>query len=242
MSTHLEWPEIALRLALALAAGALTGLERSSSGHPAGLRTSVLVCLAAAVAMLQVNILLGAGGRRPDSFIMLDLMRLPLGILSGIGFIGGGAILRKGSMVQGITTAATLWFLTVIGLCLGGGQIGLGLTSLVLALVTLRGFKWIEQRIRGQKQADLIVTTGPGGPSEQEIREQMTEAGLVIAGCAVTYTDQARRRRLLYTVHWRARSNETLRPAIVGRFAQQPGVEALEWCPSNEAGESKTSS
>jgi hypothetical protein len=116
----------------------------------------------------------------------------------------------------------------------------LGLTSLALALVTLRGFKWIEQRTRGQKQADLVVTTGPGGPTEEDIRAQMTVAGFVIAGCAVTYTDQARRRRMLYTLHWRARSNETLCPAIVGLLAQQSGVETLEWCPSNEVGDSKT--
>src|ERR1017187_6574158 len=87
MSTNLEWPEIALRLALAFAAGMLIGLNRSEHGQPAGLRTMLLVCLAAAVAMLQVNILLSTGGRKSDSFMMLDLMRLPLGILSGMGFI-----------------------------------------------------------------------------------------------------------------------------------------------------------
>jgi putative Mg2+ transporter-C (MgtC) family protein len=58
---------------------------------------------------------------------MNDLMRLPLGILIGVGFIGGGAILRRDDIVVGVTTAATLWLVTVIGLCLGGGQLALGL-------------------------------------------------------------------------------------------------------------------
>ena len=53
-------------------------------------------------------------------------MRLPLGILTGVGFIGGGAILKKGGSITGVTTAATLWIATVIGLCLGGGQLALG--------------------------------------------------------------------------------------------------------------------
>jgi putative Mg2+ transporter-C (MgtC) family protein len=163
MPTHLEWTEIALRLALALVAGLLIGLNRSKHGHAAGLRTTMLVCLAATVAMLQVNILLDTGGRRSDSFMMLDLMRLPLGILSGIGFIGAGAILRKGDMVQGVTTAATLWFVTVIGLCLGGGQIGLGLTSLALALIILWGLKWLELRMCEQMLATLTHHHGAQG-------------------------------------------------------------------------------
>jgi putative Mg2+ transporter-C (MgtC) family protein len=83
-----------------------------------------LVCLAAAIAMIQTNLLLAVKGRTADSFVMLDLMRLPLGILTGMGFIGGGAILRRESLVLGVTTAATLWFVTVIGLCFGVGRSG----------------------------------------------------------------------------------------------------------------------
>jgi MgtC family len=72
--------------------------------------------------MLQVNYLLTLSGRSSDSFVMNDLMRLPLGILTGVGFIGGGAILRRRDIAVGVTTAATLWFVTVMGLCFGGGQ------------------------------------------------------------------------------------------------------------------------
>src|SRR6202789_1117700 len=134
MPLTLTWHDIALRLALSLAAGALIGLDRGEHGRPAGLRTTLLVCLAAAVAMIQTNLLLATRGRASDSFIMMDLMRLPLGILTGMGFIGGGAILRRDGLVVGVTTAATLWFVTVIGLCFGGGQIGLGLSALGLSL------------------------------------------------------------------------------------------------------------
>ena len=77
--------------------------------------------------------------RSPDSFAVLDLMRLPLGILSGMGFIGAGAIVRTGSLVRGLTTAATLWFVTVLGLCFGGGQLALGLAVLALGVLVLGG-------------------------------------------------------------------------------------------------------
>ena len=64
-------------------------------------------------------------GKTSSSFAVMDLMRLPLGILSGMGFIGAGAIVRKDSLVHGLTTAATLWFVTGLGLCFGGGQLAL---------------------------------------------------------------------------------------------------------------------
>jgi putative Mg2+ transporter-C (MgtC) family protein len=126
MPTHLQWTDVALRLTLTVLAGLWIGCDRSERGKAAGMRTTLLVCLAASVAMIQVNLLLPTAGRPSDSFVMNDLMRLPLGILTGIGFIGGGAILRRDNIVIGITTAATLWLVTVVGLCLGGGAIGIG--------------------------------------------------------------------------------------------------------------------
>jgi putative Mg2+ transporter-C (MgtC) family protein len=67
--------------------------------------------------------------------------------LTGVGFIGGGAILRRGDLVAGVTTAATLWVMTVIGLCLGGGQLGLGISAALLAVFTLWILKWVDTRI-----------------------------------------------------------------------------------------------
>jgi putative Mg2+ transporter-C (MgtC) family protein len=72
--------------------------------------------------MLQANLLMYSVGKTPDSFVVLDLMRLPLGILSGVGFVGAGAILRRDNLVVGVTTAATMWFVIVMGLGFGGGN------------------------------------------------------------------------------------------------------------------------
>ena len=87
MTEIVAWQPIALRLFLTVVAGVLVGFNRGEHGEPAGLRTTFLVGLAASIAMLQANLLLGTAGRSPDSYVILDLMRLPLGILTGVGFI-----------------------------------------------------------------------------------------------------------------------------------------------------------
>src|SRR3974390_842193 len=101
MTTTLPWTEILERLALTLVAGALIGLNRWERGRAAGVRTMVLLSLAASIAMIQANVLLGTTGKAANSFATMDVMRLPLGILSGMGFIGAGVILRRGQMVLG---------------------------------------------------------------------------------------------------------------------------------------------
>lgn len=156
-----SWADIAIRLALTMLAGAVIGLNRGARGHAAGFRTTILVCLAASVAMIQANILLTLSGKTPESFSVMDLMRLPLGILTGVGFIGGGAIVKKGDLVTGVTTAATLWLVTVVGLCLGGGQLGLGAIATALAVVTLWVLKWVDVMIPREHRARLVVTTNP---------------------------------------------------------------------------------
>jgi len=106
--------------------------------------------------MLQANLLLTTNGKTADSFVTLDLMRLPLGILTGMGFIGAGAVLRRDGLVLGVTTASTLWFVTVIGLCFGGGQISLGIVGLLLGLVVLSGLRWVDSNMVQDQHAILV--------------------------------------------------------------------------------------
>jgi putative Mg2+ transporter-C (MgtC) family protein len=101
-------------------------------------------------------------GKTPDSFVVLDLMRMPLGILTGVGFIGGGGILKRGDDVHGLTTAATLWFVTIVGLCFGGGQIGLGVAGAGLGLITLRTLKLLEVKLKQRRISQLWMKWGIG--------------------------------------------------------------------------------
>ena len=225
MPLTLTWHEIAIRLALSVVAGALIGLDRGEHGHPAGLRTTLLVCLAAAVAMIQTNLLLATKGRSPDSFIMLDLMRLPLGILTGMGFIGGGAILRRDGFVVGVTTAATLWFVTVIGLCFGGGQIALGISASALGMLVLSGLRWFDYRLKQDQHGTLCLTTEPDEPSEEAIQSTIQKTGYkIVTVSSVVLNNQTRKRELELRLQWRSTPHIVDVPPFLKDFLTDPHV------------------
>lgn len=229
MTLTLSWSEIALRLALTLAAGVLFGYNRSQHGKIAGMSTTVLVCLAASVAMLQVNLLLPTSGRPPSSFIMNDLMRLPLGILTGVGFIGAGAILRRGNVVVGVTTAATLWLLTVIGLCLGGGQVALGVIATLLGLLGLWILKAIEGRMRLEHRARLMLEFDTTALKEEEIRARLVGEGFTISGVRTRLRRDVTLRHLTLELLYMRRSTPVHTPTLVNELAATPGILCLEW-------------
>jgi putative Mg2+ transporter-C (MgtC) family protein len=231
MQISIEWSEVAVRLAAAVVAGGFIGYNREEHGRAAGLCTMILVCVAAAISMLQVNLMLATAGRQGDSFIMMDLMRLPLGILSGMGFIGAGAILRRGDAVVGVTTAATLWFVTVMGLCCGGGQLVLAGAMLGIGLGVLWVLKLIERRIVEDRTAVLQLRTTADGPNDESIRKILSGGGFRVTSCTVGYTVAAKVHRFRYELRWRGTRRDTHIPAALDELAQIPGVRRLEWKP-----------
>jgi putative Mg2+ transporter-C (MgtC) family protein len=225
----LGWHDIAVRLALTFVTAAFIGWDRGEHGRAAGLRTTLLLSLAGCVAMLQANLLMYSVGKTPDSFVVLDLMRLPLGILSGVGFIGAGAILRRDNLVVGVTTAATMWFVTVMGLCFGGGQLGLGLTGFALAMVVLSVMKRIETFFPREQRASLTLMTGQDSFSEGELRSTLEADGRKITSWAVTYFNSAGVRKLNCELLWRPERSGKDSPPFIEQLARRPGVEELEW-------------
>jgi putative Mg2+ transporter-C (MgtC) family protein len=227
----ISWSEIGVRLLCALAAGVLIGMNRSHHGRAAGLRTMTLVALAACVAMIQVNLLLPISGKASDSFAAMDLMRLPLGILSGMGFIGAGAILRRDNFVTGVTTAAAMWFVTVIGLCFGGGQISLGLVGLSLGFIVLSGLKLIEDHMKQDHLGKLGIVTEASGPTENEIRGLLSAGGFRIRSASITMLHAGADRELNLSLQWRASTDQTEVPEAIETLARYPGVVRLAWSP-----------
>ncbi len=228
MDLRITWVEIALRLGLALLAGGIIGLDRNERGKPAGLRTTLLVCLAAAVTMVMVNLLISTKGKTPDSFVQLDMMRLPLGLLTGMGFIGAGAIVRKGESVQGVTTAATLWCVTIIGLAFGAGLIVLGSVAFGLALVVLTLVAQVEKVLPQQQDAYLTLVLAEGDFGDEEIRALLGAARCHVTHLTMGYREQ-RLRFVECHLRYHARRNPSKPPPFVAALAGNPAVKKLRW-------------
>jgi putative Mg2+ transporter-C (MgtC) family protein len=126
---------LTLRLLLAAGLGAAIGLEREYRQKPAGLRTNMLIALGSALFTI-VSIEMAHGGGTPD--------RITAQIVTGVGFLGGGAILRSGTSIHGMTTAATIWVNAAIGMAAGAGEFTTAAVATVLTLVVLAVLPPIE--------------------------------------------------------------------------------------------------
>ena len=230
MTATVSGADIALRLLAALLAGGLIGLDRTQRGRIAGLRTTILMCLAAAGAMIEANLLLSVTGKSDQSFAMMDVLRFPLGILSGIGFIGAGAIVRRGSLVTGVTTAATIWLVTVIGLILGAGYFLFGGALTLAAFLVLTLLKHVEPLLMREHRGHLVLRLEGIGPSNDDVCAEVRKAGYKISSFAVTYDGP---RRIECHLEWHDRRAQDYAPELVEKLASQPGILSVEWLPVN---------
>ncbi len=148
--------DVLARLALAAAAGAIVGINRELQQKPAGLRTHALVGMGGAL-MIVVALALPDAGAATTSAAVSRVMQ---GMVAGIGFIGGGAILYRGDAraVHGLTTAAAIWVVTAAGIAIGGGMWRTGLGAAILTLIVLSGGEyvddWLHRRSRRPTDPD----------------------------------------------------------------------------------------
>lgn len=229
MPPTLHWSAIALRLALTLLAGGLLGSDRSRNGHPAGLRTVLLVTLAASVAMIQMDLLLPTWGKTGTSFAVMDVMRLPLGILTGVGFIGAGAIVRRGDIVLGITTAATLWFATVVGLCLGAGQLILGCVAALIGYGVLTALRGIENIVERYQPATLTLVTEEEALTPDQLRARLEAAHIRIRSLSIEHSPADHRQSLRCHVRWPTPAGPAHPPPILDDLRHLPGLVRIVW-------------
>jgi putative Mg2+ transporter-C (MgtC) family protein len=173
--------EIALRLGIALAIGALIGLERSYHGRPAGFRTHALVCVSTCLLML---ITVYEGRWFPtgvDARITLDPTRMAQGIMTGIGFLGAGAIMKDGLSVRGLTTAASIWITAAIGVLVGIGFYFPAVLAALITLGTLSVFRRIENWMPVQFYAQFVVRFAREAVMpEDQVRELIGKHGFAI--------------------------------------------------------------
>ena len=176
-----------LRLIVAAILGGIVGMERGSGDRPAGFRTHILVCVGSALFMLvsiygfddiapvTTNLEDDIGTRR-------DTARIAAQVVSGIGFLGAGTILHEGLTIKGLTTAASLWIVSAIGLAVGSGMYLLSTVATILTLMTLVTFRTWEKRFAGtrsERRFVRVVTRNTPGIIT-EITGYLSECGIKV--------------------------------------------------------------
>ena len=217
----------------ALIAGGVIGFEREWRGRAAGLRTHILVCLASALLMLAAR----SQGQwafhvLPDENIVTDPTRMAHGVLTGIGFLCAGVIFRTGFSIHGLTTAASLWITSALGLLFGAGLYGLGAVWTGVTAAVLIGLKLISMRLPAQTVVDVEVSWERREPSPEPAVEAALNAvdAAVHPGRFELIEDGRLARRA-----WRLKTaGEGRMKALAERLGATPGVVAYRLDPRDD--------
>ena len=222
--------EIVARLLAALAAGALIGYERSYHGRPAGFRTHALVCTASALLMLVT--VYEAHWVPAAAKVQLDPTRMAQGIMTGIGFLGAGVIIKEGLSVRGLTTAASIWITAAIGILAGIGFYFPLVVSVILTLGVLSLFRWIEARMPSQAYFHFAVRLARASTiDERALRELVESHGFSIANFSYRLEEEGRLLRYAMVIRATDRSG-------AGRLAvtleKNSGVQDFRIAPTGD--------
>jgi putative Mg2+ transporter-C (MgtC) family protein len=188
-----EYLTILLHLALATLAGGFIGLERTYHGRPAGFRTHTLVCLASSL-LMQLSVyqwVLFASV--PMETVRIDPTRMAQGIMTGIGFLGAGVILKEGLTVRGLTTAASIWITSAIGILIGAGFYFPAAIGTLLTLGTLSVFRWIEMMMPALYYSRLEIRyRRHEALPEDQLRALIQEHGFSVANLSYVLKDEGK--------------------------------------------------
>jgi len=222
-----SWAEVLLRLALAGALGGVIGAERELRDREAGLRTHMLVAMGAALFTLVSAHAWGEWTFSQRSGVVFDPTRIAAQVVSGIGFLGAGAIIRQGVSVRGLTTAATLWAVAAIGLASGVGYYSAAVITTLLVVIALGPLRVAAHRLVGRykpSDAGQLAVELRGEATAAPVVAQLEEAGVEIERLTVDDADD--RRRVVFDVDLPA----TVRPVeLVEALQRLDGVEAITW-------------
>lgn len=170
-----------LKLLLAAVLGGLVGMEREVRGREAGFRTNLLVCVGSALVLL-VSVRFAEIEWHPQGAynINIDPARIAYGVMTGIGFLGAGAILKQEASVRGLTTAASLWCVAAIGMAVGLGLYLLSAAATLIVLVALWLLDYAEEALPRLRHRRLIVRCRWGADRVEQVARIVESAGMKV--------------------------------------------------------------
>ena len=219
------------RLVAALIAGACIGYERSYHGRPAGFRTHALVCTASSLLML-VTVYEAHWVRATADLVRLDPTRMAQGIMTGIGFLGAGVIMKDGLSVRGLTTAASIWITAAIGILAGIGFYFPLLVSVVLTIGMLSVLRLVEARMPMQAYYHVDIRfTADSEMSESMLRTLIESYGFSIANFSYRLDGEGRVRRHTMVLRSTDRSSAS---RLAERLAATTAIQEFRIAPTGD--------
>ncbi len=218
-----QW-HLVLQLLLATVLGALVGLEREVHGRPAGLRTHILVCMGAAliiVAFENLKLSLISSG---DDILAMDPARAAAGVITGIGFLGAGTILKGKDHVVGLTTAASIWVVAAIGITTGLGQFFLAITATMLVLFALLVLHRID--IKSEHYGEIFLSGKGGTLFYENARKQISQMDFIIKGYSIKATGTKGEMKVRFLVKYK---QAELGANVIQELFKVDGVDAVSW-------------
>lgn len=206
--------EIVPPMLLALVLAGILGLERQLTGHAAGLRTHILVCLGATVMMLVTGILAPT-----------EKARVTAGIITGIGFLGAGTIFNVGNVRTGLTTAAMIWFVAVLGIAIGSKTYLVAIIATAFALIIAHSFDFLERKLQISEHYVITIGLKNGIGAIPQIKSMLAEAHYNVTTSRIKLTEQGRKAEIRLELWGKGGTNiEELVSAVQTHFNEADNV------------------
>ncbi len=220
--------ELVVRIVVGMLLGGVIGYERDIHGRPAGLRTHAVVALAAATFTVVSTHIAFFQHYKPTDFTDIDGSRIAASVVSGIGFLAGGAILRNGITVQGLTTAAGLWLVAAIGMCAGAGMYVESVAATIVgiaALTILRRFEDKDDRIRRR----LAITISGGTTTADDLMGKLRARDVMATLEGWTRDSAGATRQLTFSVRLAPTGGEQ---ALLSVLEAESGITRMQLDPA----------